>query len=130
MSEHIHWHRTGDEPSQLLPLPRCCATVLQARVRDERRTAEHEAADERRRLILNAVQRVEDHRAAIKVLISVDADRDLADRVAAHCIELIRAAACICPDLDIHSFGEMEPRTIKGRDPRCGAHVEVEPCNP
>jgi acyl-CoA reductase-like NAD-dependent aldehyde dehydrogenase len=128
VSDLLHWHREGDEPSECREPAACCVAKFEAHLIDAvtaaQREVEADRVEQTRRLILSAVQRVEDHRAAIKVLISDEAERDLADRVAGHCINLIRAAACICPELDVQSFGEAEPRTVKGRDPRCGVHGE------
>ncbi|GLZ62862.1 hypothetical protein Misp05_64380 [Micromonospora sp. NBRC 107095] len=78
--------------------------------------------DERRRLIFASVASIEAYRDGMATVLSPE-QMELAARVADHCAELIRKAACICPVLDVSMLGEgAGARFTKGLDARCGLH--------
>lgn len=126
MTDMFHWH---GHPSELRNPDECCTAqfqrVLEQQVRGAVREAETRELDERRRFILEAARQMAAYRDATGTVLSAD-QHVLVARVTDHCIDLVRKAACICPDIDVSALNEgPASRFVKGRDGRCGVHGEV-----
>lgn len=114
MSELMHWHGT---PSEFVEPPKCCTIHFERHLQKTVTDAVH---DERRRIILDAISAVTSYaNAAASVL--PDADATLVKKVTSHAVGALRTVGCICPRIDITTFGGRQT-TIPGRDHRCGIH--------
>ena len=117
MSDLLHWHKIGDEPS-VCQLPADCCTVAFGSVLGH--AIEQARHEERRRIILGAVDAIELYwDAAVSVRTGPDAE--LIATVAAKAIEAITRTGCICPRIDVTTLGGPYA-TMPGLDSRCGMH--------
>lgn len=125
MSSLNHWHRTSPEESSAIGAPPdCCRShfekVLEGTAREAERQHTETLRAERKRLILAAVSTVTDYgNAAASVL--DDTQAQLVLKITEHAIRAVRRTACICPQLDVTSFGQVG-KTVRGFDPHCGMH--------
>lgn len=115
----IHWH---GQLSALAEPPACCIRVFTAAEDRAVREAEQRELDERKWLILDSLANIEAYRDGMATVLTPD-QMALAAKIADHCADLIRKAACICPDIDVSTIGEGDGATfVKGLDARCGLH--------
>jgi hypothetical protein len=125
--ELMHWHKIDEEPSDYLPMPSCCAQAAIKAVEFKAKEALEAQDDavhaERRRVVLETLERVERYWVAASSVLPADDATILASKVVAACVEHIRKAGCICPMLDVSTYNE-PGRTMPGFDPRCGVHAK------
>lgn len=114
-----HWHGT---PSALAEPADCCTTAFERVAAADLDAAVHA---ERRRIILEALSVVETYGANVATVLS-GSEVELAVKLTSHAADAIRKTGCICPDVEVHSFGQGS-QTIPGFDSRCGMHeIEVK----
>ena len=124
MPDLIHWHHGGTLPDRQAEPPKCCArkfdAVLAGADRDHSRRLDGAVHAERVRVVTEALAAIETYAdAAASVLTAEFAS--VVETAAAKCAEAIRKVGCICPRIEISTFGG-STRFVPGRDPRCGLH--------
>lgn len=120
-----HWHKIGDQPSILVPPIDCCKAAadkaLWALEADLYRQREDAVRDERVRIVTEALEAIRAYSDAAQSVLDDPTARLMVDRATEKCAEAIRKVGCICPLIDVTSFGG-ERRTMPGYDSRCGMH--------
>jgi hypothetical protein len=124
-----HWHKVGDQPSILVPPLDCCKAAadkalwkLEADLHRQREDAVH---DERVRIVTEALTAIAAYSDAAQSVLDDPVKRLMVDRATEKCAEAIRKVGCICPVVNISSFGG-GLRTMPGYDSRCGMHDHME----
>jgi len=122
MSDLLHWHKPGEQPSEYVNPPQCC--------RDQFDHAHGIALDlavhhERQRVVLDALEKLDAYRDATATVLPDPALRSLVGEVVTAAREAIRKAGCICPLIDVTQVGQRGPKYLPGGDRRCGLHGEA-----
>jgi hypothetical protein len=130
MSDLLHWHKQGDHPSAYGQPTPCCAdhfgTVLERAHDTWASNHRDDLHQERRRVVLQAVSAIRLY-ADAAMSVREGAEAALIDTVASKAIEAIKRTGCICPFIDVSTWGQGENTTlIRGRDGRCGMHDEPQ----
>lgn len=121
-----HWHKTSDEdPSNLAPPLPCCTSkflnVLSRNDSEHHWRQEDAVRDERVRIVTEAINAIRAYSDAAQSVLDNPRDRLMVDRATEKCTEAIRKVGCICPVIDVTSFGGKR-HTVPGYDSRCGMH--------
>jgi hypothetical protein len=122
-----HWHKVDDKPSAFVDPPPCCRRQAEQRLVENRQRANQERRDavhaERRRVVKDALAATEQYAGALASVLVGD-QAELATKVMSHVREAIRSVGCICPMLDVSTFGDPPgTRMTAGGDPDCGVHA-------
>jgi len=126
-----HWHKVGDEPSEMVDMPSCCAHELSRALAAAADTArqDHDRAvlDERRRIVRELDAALDGFSKGFDTVLRGRA-LELVQNVVDLCRREVRKVGCICPRVDVGTLGN-PGATMPGYDPLCGVH-EIKRLDP
>lgn len=123
MSDLQHWHGS---PSEFAEPPDCCKGVID-RIADKVATRQRVAVEdatyrEAKRIITGGVERLNTYEDAILTVLEGEEQQKLIRTVVEQCRRAISAATCICPRVEITTYGDAEPKYLPGVSALCGEH--------